>query len=445
MPASNAAKAIRADASPLAPMPAAQTPIVSGFTQFNMPPKLLQALTRNKFTVPTPIQEQAIPLGLAGRDVLGTAQTGTGKTAAFGIPLIARLMASPTAMAVILAPTRELAAQVLQSLAQMNPSPDIKAALLIGGESMGKQLGQLRMRPRLIVGTPGRINDHLARGTLKLGSAGFLVLDEMDRMLDMGFGVQIEKIIAQMPKQRQTLMFSATMAPGIVKVAGKYMHNPERVSVGSLVQATPNVTQELIRLSEEEKYGTLMAKLEQGTGTTIVFVKTKYSSERLAKRLATSHRVDALHGDLRQSKRDRVIQDFRDKKFRVLVATDVAARGLDVPHIELVVNYDLPQAPEDYIHRIGRTARAGASGAAVNLLTPADRDKWNAISRLMNPDYRPAPEDMPRRGGPKPAANGKRGNYGKPAGGYKGPRNDNTRRSPAGGGGRKWAPKGTRD
>ena len=396
MTASNAAKA-----APLAKLPAAVTPTISGFAQFDLNPKLLQALTRNNFTTPTPIQEAAIPLALAGRDVLGTAQTGTGKTAAFGIPLLAPPAGQPTALAVVLTPTRELAAQVLQSMAQMNPSQDIKAALLIGGESMGKQLGQLRMRPRVIVGTPGRINDHLARGTLKLGSAGFLVLDEMDRMLDMGFGVQIEKIIAQMPKARQTLMFSATMAPGIVKVASKYMHNPERVSVGSLVQATPNVTQELIRLSEDEKYGTLMAKLENGTGTTIVFVKTKYGSERLAKRLAASHRVDALHGDLRQSKRDRVIQDFRDKKFRVLVATDVAARGLDVPHIELVVNYDLPQAPEDYIHRIGRTARAGASGAAVNLLTPADREKWNAISRLMNPDYRPAPEDMPRRGGPE--------------------------------------------
>jgi superfamily II DNA/RNA helicase len=356
------------------------------FSGFGLSPKLLQSLARMQFETPTPIQSLAIPLALNGRDILGTAQTGTGKTGAYGIPLIARLMDNPEASALIMTPTRELATQVLAALQQMIPVQTIRTALLIGGEAMPRQFRQLQAHPRLIVGTPGRINDHLERRTLRLNNARFLVLDETDRMLDMGFGPQIEKIVVQMPRERQTMMFSATLPPGIVKLSGKYLNNPERISAGSVITAAPNIEQELIRITDTEKYPRLLERLGANKGSVIIFVRTKYGTEKLADKLSRQNfRAEAIHGDLKQMRRDRVIQGFRDKKFQILVATDLAARGLDVPHIELVINYDLPQCPEDYIHRIGRTARAGASGKAINLLTPSDGEKWRAIHRLMNP------------------------------------------------------------
>jgi ATP-dependent RNA helicase DeaD len=371
--------------------------MTTDFTGFGLPSKLLQALTRMQFNTPTPIQEKAIPLALQGRDILGSAQTGTGKTGAFGIPLIAKLMENPQAAALIMAPTRELAAQIMTALQQMIPVQDIRTALLIGGEPMPRQFRQLQQRPRLVVGTPGRINDHLQRNTLKLNNVRFLVLDETDRMLDMGFGIQIDAVLKHIPKERQTMLFSATLPGGIIKLSKQYLTNPERISVGSTTVAAPNLAQEMIQTTDQDKFGKLLEQLAGHQGTAIVFVKTKFGTERLATRLSREkYRSDAIHGDLRQNRRDRVIQDFRDKKFRVLVATDLAARGLDVPHIELVINYDLPQCPEDYIHRIGRTARAGASGKAINLVTPADRSKWNAIHRLMNPG---APRQHEPRGG----------------------------------------------
>lgn len=377
------------------------TEMKSDFTGFGLPEKLMQALIRMDFTTPTPIQSQAIPLALQGKDILGSAQTGTGKTGAFGIPLIAKLMEDPQACALVMTPTRELAAQVLASLEQMIPVPNIKTALLIGGEPMPKQFNQLKNMPRLIVGTPGRINDHLVRGTVKLNRTAFLVLDETDRMLDMGFSVQLEKIAQYLPKQRQTMMFSATIPSSIMKLANHYLNNPQRITVGSTTAPAVNIKQELVQVNESEKYNALLDQLDQRTGSVIIFVKTKHGTERLADKLCREeHRADAIHGDLQQRKRDRVIQSFRDKKFRVLVATDVAARGLDIPHIEHVINYDLPQVPEDYIHRIGRTARAGATGSAVNLLTPSDRIKWKAIQRLMNPNEKFEEEaSAPRRGG----------------------------------------------
>ncbi|MDE1900832.1 MAG: DEAD/DEAH box helicase [Alphaproteobacteria bacterium] len=348
------------------------------------------------FTAPTPIQAQAIPAALQGRDILGSAATGTGKTGAFGIPLIAHLMEHTDHAALVMTPTRELAAQVVASLQQMIPVAGINTALLIGGEAMPRQLRQLQKHPRLIVGTPGRINDHLLRRSLSLANVRFLVLDETDRMLDMGFGVQIDKIVAHLPGERQTLLFSATLPAGIVKLSSKYMKNPERISAGSTVAAAPNIKQELIQVGDHEKYPTLLEQLRAHEGSAIIFVKTKWGADKLAEKLSREKlQADAIHGDLRQSRRDRVIQSFRDRKFRFLVATDLAARGLDVPHIGLVINYDLPQQPEDYIHRIGRTARAGASGKAINFLTSADRPKWNAIHRMMNPGA--APERAPRQ------------------------------------------------
>lgn len=360
---------------------------MENFNELQLPDALRAALVTMKYEKPTPIQAQAIPFALEGKDVLGTAQTGTGKTAAFGIPLVSKLMSTPRGSALILLPTRELAMQVVTVLQQMlGRQKSIGTALLIGGESMPKQMQALRSRPRIIVGTPGRINDHLARGTLMLADAGFLVLDETDRMLDMGFGIQLEKIFQYLPKQRQTLMFSATMPKEIIKIASKYLNNPERVSIGETTKAAANITQEEIRISHAEKYPELLKQLAAREGSVIVFVKTKRGADRLADKLrGAKHSADAIHGDLQQNKRDRVIRAFREKRHRILVATDIAARGLDIPHIEHVINYDLPQCPEDFIHRIGRTARAGAEGSALNLISPEDNDKWRAIQRMLNP------------------------------------------------------------
>ncbi len=383
------------------------------FTDLNLAPKLLQALQRVQFTTPTPVQAATIPAALEGRDVLGSAQTGTGKTAAFGIPVIQHLMQQPEAMALIMTPTRELAGQVLAAIQQFNPSPDIRTALLIGGEPMPRQWRQLQRNPRLIIGTPGRINDHLARGTLKLGAVQILVLDETDRMLDMGFGVQIDEVLTHIPQQRQTLLFSATLPPAIVKLAGKYQRDPLRVAVGSVTAPAAKVKQEHVKLTEAEKYPALIDQLTQRDGSIIVFVKTKWGADRLADKLAKEdHKATAIHGGLQQRKRDRVIQQFRDAEFRILVATDVAARGLDIPHIAHVINFDPPQCPEDYIHRIGRTARAGADGAAVNLMTPGDADKWRAVERLLHGDSAQDNKPAGQRGGRKSAPWKKQGRGG---------------------------------
>jgi superfamily II DNA/RNA helicase len=360
---------------------------MDNFSALGLPAALEHALAQMGFVTPTPIQAQAIPLALQGRDILGSAQTGTGKTGAYGVPLAAHVMTRPQGMALVLVPTRELAMQVLKAVEQMlGKDSGIRSALLIGGDSMFKQLQQLKRRPRLIVGTPGRMNDHLLRGSLSLAETDFLVLDESDRMLDMGFDVQLEKIASYLPAKRQTLMFSATLPPNIVKLADKYLTNPQRISVGETSAPAAKVTQTNVNTQETDKYNHLITELEKREGSFIVFVKTKFSTEKLAKRLREDdHAATAIHGDLRQRNREQVIRAFRGGKHRVLVATDIAARGLDISHIQCVVNYDLPQCPEDYIHRIGRTGRAGAEGVAINMIAPADYSKWKAIHRLMNP------------------------------------------------------------
>lgn len=342
------------------------------------------------YTTPTPVQEQAIPFALQGRDILGSAQTGTGKTAAFCIPLIENVFRNPNSNALVLTPTRELAKQVLDVVHQMlGPQSPINTAFVIGGEHMGKQFQQLRQRPRIIVGTPGRINDHLERG-LKLTNTNFLVLDETDRMLDMGFGVQLDRIWKHLPAQRQTLMFSATLPRGIIQLSSKYLNNPQRVSVGETNIVAPKIKQEIIHIEHEKKYDELVQQLYKREGSVIIFSKTKYGSEKMAKKLCRDgFEADALHGDLRQNQRNKVMNNFRKKNFRILVATDIAARGLDVPHIEHVINYDLPQVAEDYIHRMGRTARAGAEGSALCFISPQEAIKWRAIERLLNPSAVP--------------------------------------------------------
>ena len=361
---------------------------MKNFEGFGLSDDLNRSLRKMDYKIPTPIQEKAIPLAIEGRDILGSAQTGTGKTAAFAIPLVEALLRSPRGTALVLTPTRELAKQVLEVIHQLvGDNKTLKTAFIIGGESMGKQLGQLRARPRIIVGTPGRINDHLERGTLMLNEAGFLVLDETDRMLDMGFGVQLDRILKYLPETRQTLMFSATLPKGIITLSDKYLTNPERVSMGATNVIATNIKQDVIRIEQDKKYKELLSQLYDRKGSVIVFSKTKHGADRMAKNLRRDgFTSEALHGDLRQNKRDKVMQNFRKQNFRILIATDIAARGLDVPHIEHVINYDLPQVAEDYIHRMGRTARAGAEGSAISFVSAQDGRKWHAIEKLLNPD-----------------------------------------------------------
>ncbi len=368
------------------------------FTTLNLPKALNDALQKMNFNTPTPIQAESIPHALEGKDILGSAQTGTGKTGAFGIPLVAHLLTN-RGTAIVMTPTRELAVQVMATMKQLIAfAPQIKTAVLIGGEPMPKQFNQLKMRPRLIVGTPGRINDHLDRGTLMLNEANFLVLDETDRMLDMGFGIQIDRVLKFMPQKRQTLMFSATLPRYIIKMSDQYMKDPVRVSAGTVSSPVTKIEQETVKINNSDKYAKLTEELASRSGSVIVFVKSKHGADKLAYRLSKDdHEADAIHGDLRQNKRDKVIKSFRDGKYRVLVATDIAARGLDIPHIEHVINFDLPQVAEDYIHRIGRTGRNGAEGKALNFVSSEDGAKWKAIQRLLNPNEGSDNDDGPRQ------------------------------------------------
>jgi len=363
---------------------------MNNFEDFGLSKDLNKSLLKMNYTQPTPIQSEAIPLALKGNDVLGSAQTGTGKTAAFSIPLVEKLLRSPHGRALVLTPTRELAKQVLAVIHDLlGRDSRINTAFIIGGEQYGRQMSQLRNDPRIVVGTPGRINDHLERGSLKLNETDFLVLDETDRMLDMGFGVQLDRIIKFLPQKRQTLMFSATLPQGIVTLSNKYLNNPKRVSVGESNVVATNIKQEVLRIEQGDKFKELLVQLHEREGSAIVFVKTKYNADKIAKKLRKENfDADSLHGDLRQNKRDKVMKNFRNKNFRILVATDIAARGLDVPHIEHVINYDLPQVAEDYIHRMGRTARAGAEGSAISFVASQDNRKWHAIEVLLNPDAR---------------------------------------------------------
>jgi len=359
------------------------------FQDFGLCAALNTSLSKMKYKEPTPIQEQAIPLAIEGHDILGSAQTGTGKTAAFSIPLIEHLITADNFnCALVLTPTRELAKQVLDVIYQLlGPKSGINTAFIIGGDPYRKQFQQLERNPRIIVGTPGRINDHLDKGAIDLSATDFLVLDETDRMLDMGFGVQLDRIVKHLPEKRQTLMFSATMPNKVTELSAKYLNKPKRIEVGEVNTIATNIKQETINIEQPDKYKELVAQLHEREGTVIVFAKTKYGTEKMVKKLRTDgFTAEALHGDLKQSKRDRVMRNYREKTFRILVATDIAARGLDVPHIEHVINHDLPQVAEDYIHRMGRTARAGAKGSAISFISSSEWRKWHAIEMLLDPE-----------------------------------------------------------
>ena len=345
-----------------------------------LPVFLQDALKRMLIVQPTPVQARALPPALAGKDVLGTAQTGTGKTLAFLLPLVVHLMAHPQQDGLILSPTRELAEQILRELEKL--TQDLPAALIIGGDNIHKQYAALRRKPRIIIATPGRLIDHMSRKSINLSRVRFWVLDETDRMLDMGFIDDMRRIAAQLPTPRQTLLFSATLPKEIVSLAREFLTDPVRVQIGGVTSAASQVLQEIVHVNVREKLPQLLHELNTRAGSILVFVKTKHGAERLAKELKRyGQKVNAIHGELRQNRRRQIMEFFRNGTVRVLVATDLAARGLDVPQIAHVINYDLPQSPEDYIHRIGRTGRAGSVGSAISFISD-DGSKWQEICRV---------------------------------------------------------------
>ena len=358
---------------------------MESFQELSLPEFLGRSLKQMNFEKPTPVQAQAIPPALEGKDVIASAQTGTGKTAAFGIPLLTFLSKNPDRMALILTPTRELAVQVagvLQKLAGGQPLGTI--ALLIGGANMSAQFGALTRKPRLVIGTPGRIIDHLNRGSLVLSTTGFLVLDEADRMLDMGFAPQLAEIRKKLTGDRQTLLFSATIPNDIQQIASQYLKDPVRITVGSSTQPVTKIEQKILYTTEAKKPEALSHELKERRGSALVFLRTQRRVDRIAHMLKEQGvKATKIHGGRTQAQRKQAIDQFREGKFDVLIATDIAARGLDIHHIAHVINYDLPRNPEDYIHRVGRTARAGAEGESLCFLTAEDRDLWNRITRLM--------------------------------------------------------------
>ena len=368
---------------------------MQSFYEYNLSDNLNKSLKTLGFKNPTEIQSKTIPIALKRHDILASAETGSGKTAAYLIPLIHHISILGNVSGLILTPTRELAQQVTDvSKSLVGYKSKIETALIVGGASMNNQLRQLKKRPKIIVGTPGRINDHLEKRTLNLKYFNFFVLDEADRMLDMGFEDQVEKIIRFLPSKRQTLLFSATLPKEIIKLSSKYLNNPKRADVKENNVIKTQIKQKILNTKTELKYNQLVDEIALRKGSILIFVRTKYSTEKLKKRLMKDTvKSSALHGDLRQNKRSRILKDFRDDKFRILIATDIASRGLDVPHIEHVINYDLPQVPEDFIHRIGRTARAGSVGEAVSFITPNDKRMWKSIENLMeelkNPEQVP--------------------------------------------------------
>jgi len=378
---------------------------MKNFSEFQFSPQLNRALTEMQFSTPTPIQAQTIPLALEGRDVIGCAQTGTGKTAAFLLPLIVRLSdpkQDKKTQALILVPTRELAEQVY-SVAQklLKYVSGVRPALIIGGASMREQTRRLQQSPRVLIATPGRLIDHLQHG-LKLDAVQFLVLDEADRMLDMGFGPQIDRIRKQVSQNRQSLMFSATLPPKIRALASATLKTPAQVTVGNENQAAPLIDQKTLNVSHEKKNDIVLDELNTREGSVLIFARTKSRTFRLTKYLESyGFKVEQIHGDRTQAQRKRAIDGFRQGQIRILVATDIAARGIDVTHVAHVINYDLPMDPDDYVHRIGRTGRNGRTGQALSLITPEDKTLWNSIARKMGHKVEPDPSRRlpPRFGG----------------------------------------------
>lgn len=353
------------------------------FSDMGIAPSLLKVLNQLKLTTPTPIQSQSIPKGLEGLDILGIAQTGTGKTLSFGIPILQN-MQGQGGKALILLPTRELAQQVQESLQPFCRALNYRSAVLIGGVAMHGQLRDLRSRPQLIIATPGRLADVMRQGYLKLNDVSFLVLDEADRMFDMGFAPQITEILKHVPKERQTLLFSATMPENVVKLTREYMIKPVRIEVAPAGTAAEKVEQAVYLVKREQKPLLLQKIVSETTETMIVFTRTKFGAKRLNE-ILRDHGVKSaeIHSNRSQAQRREALQGFKSGRYSILIATDIAARGIDVPNIGTVVNFDLPDNTDDYVHRIGRTGRAGKSGYAVSFAEPSQRRDLRYIEKLI--------------------------------------------------------------
>ncbi len=358
---------------------------MKSFSELSLPEALRKAIAGMNFTAPTPIQEKAIPVALSGKDVLACAQTGSGKTAAFAIPILSSLARNATGTALILVPTRELSTQVTEVFRSLAlHMPFIRIVSLIGGVSMQPQLRALSKGYQVIVATPGRLVDHLERKSVNLTGLKILTLDEADRMLDMGFAPQLRQIFKYLPKQKQTLLFSATLPSHIQDLAKTLLVSPEQIRVGAISSAAPTIAQSSKHIEQIGKNNAILDEINGREGSILIFGRTQRRVDRLAKYLG-SYGVDVgrIHGGRTQGQRNRALLDFKTEKTRVLVATDIAARGIDIDHVAHVINYDLPQVPEDYIHRIGRTARAGRNGEALSLISPEEKPLWKEIEKLL--------------------------------------------------------------
>lgn len=354
------------------------------FKELGVGALILSALEKLGLREPTQIQIKSIPAVLSGQDLIGIAQTGTGKTFAFGIPMIERLMIE-RGQGLVLLPTRELALQVDENLRKLGSVLGLRTAALIGGQPIGAQAQSLRRNPHIFVATPGRLIDHLKRGWVKLDYIKILVLDEADMMFDMGFAPQIEEIIKRIPKKRQTLLFSATMPKAILKLASSHMTLPVHIEIAPPGTTVESVDQEMYVVARPDKYAQLEKILRQYEGSVLIFARTKHGAKHLAHNLQQSaHKAAEIHSNLSFNQRKEAMAGFKSGKYRILVATDIAARGIDVSGIELVVNYDLPDNSEDYVHRVGRTARAGKQGKAISFAAPSQWKDIRDIERLIN-------------------------------------------------------------
>ena len=374
------------------------------FDELGIAASLLAILQEKGYTTPTPIQHQSIPIGLTGADLMGIAQTGTGKTLAFGIPMIQRL-GTEKGRGLVVLPTRELALQVDETFQKIGKKLGLRTVVLIGGENIVKQNRLLNAKPHIIIATPGRLIDHLKQKTVNLSDIKILVLDEADRMFDMGFAPQLKQIFAVLPKERQTMLFSATMPPEIVKIATLSMKMPVRVEVAPAGTSAEKVEQEVILVRKEDKQRLLEKLLQENKGTVLVFSRTKHGAKRISKKLlADGFSSGEIHSDRSLAQRIKALDGFKSGKIRVLIATDIAARGIDVKIIELVVNFDLPDQTEDYVHRIGRTGRAGTTGKAISFATPDQRGEIKNIERLIRKPVKmvPLPELPPQKFEPRP-------------------------------------------
>lgn len=362
------------------------------FNELDLAPELLRSVERMGFEETTPVQEQTIPLALQGKDVIGQAQTGTGKTAAFGLPMLNKIdPKNRNVQGLVIAPTRELAIQVQEELYSLSKDKKVRVTCVYGGASIGHQIKQIKNGAQIVVGTPGRMLDHIRRKTLKLHTVETLVLDEADEMLNMGFIEDIESIIKEVPDARQTLLFSATMPGPIKKIAVQFMKNPETVKIKTKTLSASTVEQYFTKARDNEKFDIMNRLLDvQNPESTIVFARTKRRVDELAKGFQMrGYQAEGIHGDLSQNKRMSVLKAFKQGRIEILVATDVAARGLDVEGLTHVYNYDIPQDPESYVHRIGRTGRAGEKGVSVTFVTPQEMGYLRTIENLTKQQMSP--------------------------------------------------------